>query len=153
MSLTAIQLREQPRCELVAGDAHAMLESRRGAVALFAPGAVVAYAVRVTRPRVFVFRTSPAPGRATKLPGVFPDVHLLLALESARVVRRCKRFFALLARQKLDPSHLPDDFYLRLDRLLRGRSPLVTAARPLLPGGSSHTCPEVPRYRCPQVQT
>jgi hypothetical protein len=129
-----------PRCELVHGDAVALHVGQLGPVALFAPGEIVAYVLHAARPsRLFVFRTlGSSPHLApTVLPGVYPHVHLLLALDSLRVIRRGRRFFALLKRRATPPSRLPDAFYLRLDRTLRARAPLPRLAATLLDAGAS----------------
>ena len=105
------------------------------------PGEIVAYVLHAARPsRLFVFRTlgsSPHVVAPTALPGVYPHVHLLLALDSLRVLRRGRRFFALLRRSGTPPSRLPDAFYLRLDRALRARAPLPPLAAALLDAGAS----------------
>jgi hypothetical protein len=139
--LTAVQLQESPRCELVAGDPLATPVGRRGPVALFAPGELVAYAVHGgLRPRLFLFRTRARDGAAaTAVPGVHPRVELLLALESARVLRRTRRFFSVLRRQNRPASSLPDSFYVRLDRILRARGPLVPLTQALLASVRIHS--------------
>jgi hypothetical protein len=129
-----------PRCELVHGDPCGTVPGARGPVALFSPGAVVAYAVHAGRPtRLYLFRTlsASAPTARTTVPGVYPHVLLLLALESMRVLRRCRRFFALLRRRGTAASRLPDAFYLRLDRALRARAPLGRLAAALLDAGDA----------------
>jgi hypothetical protein len=140
---TAVQIRPapSPRCELVHGDPIALRAGQLGPVALFVPGEIVAYVLHASRPsRLFVFRTlgrSPHVVALTALPGVYPHVHLLLALDSLRVLRRGRRFFALLRRRGTSPSRLPDAFYLRLDRALRARAPLPPLAAALLDAGAS----------------
>jgi len=122
---TAVQIRAVPRCEIVHGAPHVTVSGQRGPVALFPPGEVVAYAVHVSRPpRLFLFRTEAPAVAGVALPGVYPHVRLLLALQSARVIRRTRRFFTILRRRDLSPSCLTDAFYVRLDRALRARSPL-----------------------------
>jgi hypothetical protein len=132
-AITAVQLRSAPRCELLAGEPLATPAGERGPVALFAPGAIVAYAVHVARPaRLFVFRAVRGDDAGVALPGVHPRVQLLLAVESARVLRRARRLFLLLGRRGLRASDLPDSFFIRLDRVLRARAPLVPLATALL---------------------
>jgi hypothetical protein len=131
--ITAVQLRSAPRCELVHGEPHATLAGALGPVALFPPGAIVAYAVHAARPpRLFLFRTGAHLVAGAVLPGVHPRVQLLCALESERVLRRGRRFFAVLRRQGLHPSGLADAFYVRLERALRARGPLPRLALALL---------------------
>jgi hypothetical protein len=139
---TAVQIRPatSPRCELLRGDPSTLIAGQLGPVALFPPGAIVAYVLHTARPtRLFLFRTlGSAPHAArTVLPGVYPHVHLLLTLDSPRVIRRCRRFFALLRRRGTPPSRLPDAFYLRLDGALRARAPLPPLAAALLDAGAS----------------
>jgi len=139
---TAVQIRPapSPRCELVHGDPIALQLGQLGPVALFLPGAIVAYVIHTARPtRLFLFRTLGSAPRAarTVLPGVYPHVHLLLELDSPRLIRRCRRFFALLRRRGTPPSRLPDAFYLRLDGALRARAPLPPLAAALLDAGAS----------------
>ena len=136
---TAVQIRATPRCELLHGQPGTLLAGQLGPVALFVPGEIVAYAIHAPQPRVFLFRTSHNPVAGAVLPGVYPRVHLLLALESARVARRCRRFFAVLRREGLHPSRLADAFYLRLDRVLRARAPLPRLVVALLASQCVHT--------------
>ncbi len=132
MTLTAVQLLDHPRCELLHGRPQVTVVGRRGDVALFEPGELVAYAVRAQRPpRLFVFRTAPAAPEGAAVPGVYPRVRLLLSLDHGRVLRRARRAFLLLERAGLSPTALPDRFYLRLDAVLRSRAPLTRLLRAL----------------------
>jgi hypothetical protein len=91
---TTVQLRpiaaaDWPRCDLLHGVPLERLAGELGPVALFAPGALVAYRVR-SRRRVslYMFRTlDVADPRAASVPGVRPRVQLLLDLHSAGRVR------------------------------------------------------------------
>jgi hypothetical protein len=138
---TAVQIRPStmPHCELVHGDPAALLAGQLGPVALFPPGEIVAYVIHTSRPnRLFLFRTLERDGAGqTAIPGVHPTVRLLIALDSARVIRRCRRFFRLLARRGQAASRLSDGFYLRLERALRARAPLPRLAASLLEAGVS----------------
>jgi hypothetical protein len=138
---TAVQLRPStaPRCELLHGDPSTLLAGRLGPVAIFSPGEIVAYVIHTAGPtRLFLFRTlgDSADVVPTAIPGVYPHVHLLAMLDSLRVLRRCRRFFALLRRRGTPPSRLPDGFYLRLDRALRARAPLPRLTAALLEAGT-----------------
>jgi hypothetical protein len=130
---TAVQLRvpsaqgQGLRCELVHGAPRAFEAGRLGPVALFGPGAIVAYGLVTTRgcPRLFVFRTLVVDDRlAATVPGVRPRVRLLLALYTAGRIRRARRLFAYLLRTNRDPSALSDAFYFRVSAALGGRLPV-----------------------------
>jgi len=122
---TAVQILSTPCCELLHGDARATRDGKHGPVAIFAPGEIVAYAIHAARPpRLFLFRTGDNLVAGVALPGVYPRVQLLLALDSARVIRRARRLFSVLRRRGLLPSRLADAFYMGLDRVLRARAPL-----------------------------
>jgi hypothetical protein len=134
---TAVQLRSatEPHCELVHGDPQTLLAGQLGPVALFPPGEIVAYVIHARRPsRLYLFRTlhTLADPDQTTVPGVRPRVRLLLALDSQRLIRRCRRFFALLGRRQQPATDLTDGFYLRLERALRARAPLPRLLAALL---------------------
>jgi hypothetical protein len=127
---TAVQVRPpsgdaQPRAELLSGTPSAVISTARGSVALFGPGAVVAYRIRYRRrTRVFVFRTLDVDGpRAASVPGVRPRVQLLLELGTRGRTRLVRGLFAYLAGQAYDPSSMPDAFYVRVGFALAGRLP------------------------------
>jgi hypothetical protein len=126
MRLTAVQLRERPPCpELAYGDPSALRQSSHGPVALFAPGALVAYELPVARRRrLFVFRTLPTGDRrAAKVPGVRPPVRLLLHLRAPSRIERLRSVFAQLVAIGWTPSVLSDAFFVRVGAAFEGRLP------------------------------
>jgi hypothetical protein len=112
-----------PRCDLLHGEPVEIVAGELGLVALFAPGALVAYRLRShQRARLYVFRTlDVADPLAASVPGVRPRVQLLLDLRSAGRVRRAGALFSHLARDACEPSRLPDAFYVRVGAALAGR--------------------------------
>ena len=138
---TAVQLRlrsdddDGPRSELVFGSPCATAAGALGPVALFEPGAVVAYLLRrKRRGRLFVFRTLDVDDRlAATVPGVRPRVQLLLELRSAGRIGRMRGLFAYLARTRCPPSTLADAFYVRVGVALGGRLPRHKILLSLLP--------------------
>jgi len=127
---TAVQVRHpagdaHPRTELLSGTPRAVISTTRGPVALFGPGELVAYRIRYhRRARVFVFRTLDVDDPlAASVPGVRPRVQLLLELGTRGRTRLVRGLFAYLAKQALDPSSLPDAFYVRVGFALGGRLP------------------------------
>jgi hypothetical protein len=142
---TAVQLRSDahgPRCKLLCGSPVTTVVGSRGPVALFAPGTLVAYALRTHRSaRLFVFRTLSTRDRlAASLPGVSPEVWLLLNVKSVARVRLARRLFAYLLEQRIDPALLADAFYIRLGAALEGRIPKHTHLESLLPASFTE-CP------------
>jgi len=135
MTLTAVQLREsRPACALVYGVPVAMAATRRGPVALFRPGALVAYGLQsAARRRLFVFRTLVVDDRlAASVPGVHPRVQLLLDVHTPDRIRRMRRLFAFLDRHGWSPADLSDGFYCRVGCALGGRLPNHTILVALL---------------------
>jgi hypothetical protein len=127
---TAVQVRHpsgdvHPRGELLCGEPCAVISAPLGPVALFGSGEVVAYRIQFRhRVRVFVFRTLDVDDPlAACIPGVRPRVQLLLELTTRGRTRLVRGLFAYLTRQALDPSSLPDAFYLRAGLALAGRLP------------------------------
>jgi hypothetical protein len=60
---------------------------------------------------------------AASVPGVRPHVQLLLQVHSSGRARLVRELFAYLARTNLEPSAMPDDFYVRVGAVLGGRLP------------------------------
>jgi hypothetical protein len=98
---------------------------RRGPVAVFDAGSLVAYRIRHRRQtRTFVFRTLTVDDRmAATVPGVQPRVQLLLDVRSAGRSRLVRGLFAYLVRNGRDPASLPDALYVRAGARLGGRLP------------------------------
>jgi hypothetical protein len=143
---TAVQLRhpagkDVPRSELLSGTPAAVVAGALGPIALFKPGELVAYRIRYwRRTRVFVFRTLDVHDRlAASVPGVQPEVQLLLDLHSAGRARLVRGLFAYLARKHREPSGLPDAFYVRVGAALAGRLPPHKILLSLLPPQSAPT--------------
>jgi hypothetical protein len=137
---TAVQLRPigplpLPRCDLVYGTPREVLDGALGRIALFDPGALVAYRLRCERrSRLFVFRTLSTVRRAaTVVPGVRPGVQLLLELRSAGRVRLAAKLFAHLEKRGRSAADLPDGFYIRVGAALGGRLPAQKILLSLLP--------------------
>jgi hypothetical protein len=137
---TAVQLRSgdgtagRVRCAIVYGPPHASVPGRLGPVAIFEPGAIVAYEVSGgRRARLFVFRTLVVDDRlAATVPGVWPRVRLLAALRTAGRARLAARLFAYLLRSGRCPCGMPDAFYVRVGAVLAGRLPRQKVLRSLL---------------------
>jgi hypothetical protein len=125
---TAVQLREPPapvRAELLHGAPAAWTHAKGAAVALFEPGALVAYILHGPRAsRLFVFRTLAVSDRlAAAIPGVRPRAQLLLDIHSLGRIRHVRGLFAYLVRRGTAPGDLPDDVYVRVGAALGGRLP------------------------------
>jgi hypothetical protein len=137
---TAVQLRprsgdeERPRTEVIGATAWSVVTGTLGPIVLFEPGQIVAYLLRRRRrARIFVFRTLDVDDRlAAHVPGVSPRVRLLMELRTAGRIRRARGLFEYLQRTGLDPSALPDIFYLRVAAALGGRLPGHKILRSLL---------------------
>jgi hypothetical protein len=159
---TAVQLRhpagkDVPRSELLFGTPAALVAGALGPIALFEPGELVAYRIRYRRrTRVFVFRTLDVHDRlAASVPGVKPQVQLLLDLHSTGRARLVRGLFAYLTKHRHDPGVLPNSFYVRAGAVLGGRLPahkilvsLLASAAPtatdgLLPKGVASPYPEI----------
>jgi len=143
---TAVQLRhpagkEVPRSELLFGTPAAFVAGALGPIAFFESGELVAYRIRYRRrTRVFVFRTLDVHDRlAASVPGVQPQVQLLLDLHSAGRARLVRGLFAYLARRRHDPSSLSDAFYLRVGAVLGGRLPTHKTLGSLLTSSGTRT--------------
>jgi hypothetical protein len=148
MTRTAVQLREtRPSGRLLHGAPIEVLPGPRGPIALFGPDALVAYLVESSyRPSLFVFRTLVADDRlAASVPGVRPRVHLLLDLHRAGRVRQAQAMLAHLLKQGLEPSALPETFWLRLGFAFGGRHPPQTTVVSLMRPEPSATRTETGR--------
>jgi hypothetical protein len=146
---TAVQLRsigalDRPRCALVHGQPHELLDGGLGRIALFGPGELVAYRLRSRRnTRLYVFRTLEVVDRlAASVPGVRPRVRLLVHLRTAGRARLAERLLVYLLRTGRDPSLLSDSFYLRVGAALGGRLPAHKLLLSLL---STHDAAEAQR--------
>jgi len=144
---TAVQVRlpagqERPESQLLWGSPCATVAGALGPIALFGPGELVAYRIRYRRrARVFVFRTLDVDDRlAAWVPGVRPRVELLLELGTHGRVRLVRSLFPYLAKRALDPTSLPDAFYVRVGVALAGRLPshkvLVSLIRRSVPAAA-----------------
>ncbi len=124
---TAVQIRPPGngiRAKLLWGTPESVVGGRRGPVALFREGEVVAYIVTTSVPHLFIFRTLLVDDRhAAKVPGVLPHVRLLIDLSTAGRLRLMQRLFAYLVASGRNPSQLRDEFYFRLGTVLAGRLP------------------------------
>jgi hypothetical protein len=127
---TAVQLRQQsgdgqPKSDLICGVPSSVVTGTLGPVALFDADQIAAYRIRYhRRTRLFVFRTLVVDDRlAASVPGVRPHVQLLLQVHSSGRARLVRELFAYLARTNLEPSAMPDDFYVRVGAVLGGRLP------------------------------
>jgi hypothetical protein len=107
----------------VAGKAAAVESGARDSVALFDPGEIVAYLIRLPPwQRLFVFRTlAAADPLASDVPGVRPAVALLVSVRTNTRIRVVRDLLEEIERQDVLPSRLSDGFYLRLSCLLGGR--------------------------------
>lgn len=127
MSLTAVQEltgdqlpQIQYRSRLIYGAPVARSQGRRGPVALFLPGKLVAYELEIGRRNyAFLFRTI-ARSELTScvLAGVRPDVRLLISAVGARQVGRLKEFLALVDSFGYGSPSLSDEPLLRTARSL-----------------------------------
>jgi hypothetical protein len=136
---TAVQLRasagDGPRSELLHGTPRELVSGSLGPVALFAPGEIVAYLLRTRRgPHLYVFRTLQVHDRlAASVPGVRPQVQLLIDVTTARRIRFARGVFSYVLKGSRQPSSVTDAFYLRVSAALAGRIPTQGILRSLLP--------------------
>jgi hypothetical protein len=123
---TAVQLRPSGpgRASLAYGTPREERRGRLGPIAIFGPGALVAYELKsLRRTRLFVFRTLIADDRlAAAVPGVRPRVQLLLDVHSPGCVRLARVLLAHVRRHRLEDA-LSDGFFARAGVALRGRLP------------------------------
>jgi hypothetical protein len=135
----AVQLRasagDGPRSELLHGTPRKIVSGRLGPVALFAPGEIVAYLLRSRRgPHLYVFRTLEVRDPlAASVPGVRPQVQLLIDVTTARRIRFAQGVFSYVLKSGRRPSRVADAFYLRVSAALAGRTPTRGILRSLLP--------------------
>jgi hypothetical protein len=123
-------------CRVVYGEARARIHGARGPIAVFAPDAVVLYAVHARHARTrfcgLVFRTLQGPEAGdVAIAGVRPRVRLLLTLPTER---RLGRMCELLQRLEdaLMPNGIPDALLLRAAPAIAGRAVINQVARSLL---------------------
>jgi hypothetical protein len=133
---TVVQLRSDPAltCELAHGSPDGFVQGERGPIAIVGPDRILAYVIRASAsPTLFVFRTLTVDDRlAASVPGVFPRVRLLIHVRSAGRVRAARRLFAYLVKRGIEPSLLPDAFFVRMNVALAGRCVNQTRLRVLL---------------------
>jgi len=115
--------------------------SARGEVALFSPGALVAYELSAARrsARLFVFRTLFVEDRlAARVPGVHRRVQLLFTLRARVRIERLRQIFTRLDALGWPPEGLPDAFFIRLGASFEGRLPRRPILASLLPRALFH---------------
>lgn len=97
---------------------------QRGRVLGVSPGEIVFYSLSARAQRCFIFRTLAIPeALSSAVPGVNPEVRLLLQTATRGRLRRLEELLEFLAHSRRTPSSLSDGFYLRLHGLLSGRLP------------------------------
>jgi hypothetical protein len=135
-TMTAVQLRDAlgSSIELVEGCPARVVEGRSGPIALFGQGSVVATFLEVGHATTLrIFRTLRAGERdGSTLPGVQPQVRLLLEVRTRGRADRVRQLFDYLKKEGRGASVLNDGFYFRLDVVLRGRLPQHKVLRSLL---------------------
>jgi hypothetical protein len=110
---------------------------------LFDEGELVAYRVRLqARERLFVFRTlrGEAIGGATRVPGVQPQVLLLLCAHTGRRIHRALRILISVRERGSELAVLSDAFFLRAATTLASRAPVESIVTTLLRQEPSWTC-------------
>jgi hypothetical protein len=110
---------------------------------LFDGGELVAYRVRLqARERLFVFRTlkREAIGGATKVPGVQPQVLLLLCAHTGRRIHRALRILTSVRERGGELAALSDAFFLRAATTLASRAPIDSIVTTLLRQERSWNC-------------
>lgn len=131
-----MQLRrgERLRCALFCGEAARFVDGKLGPIAIFEPHAVVGYRIEHgRRVRAFVFRTLEKEGcGAVQLPGVRPEVRLLVDVRTAGRARRLAKWLSDLARRGRRLPALPEVLYLRVSLALGGRAQNTGALESLL---------------------
>jgi hypothetical protein len=130
--LTAVQLRasDELTCRLVYGTPAKVVAGAVGEVALFESGRLVAYLVeRPNAARLFVFRTAPRE-RVSSVPGVHPEVDLLLATRTRGQTARVRNLFLWLTKHDREPESLSQAFWIRVAGVVAGR---VRASSRVLP--------------------
>lgn len=129
---TAVHLRESAdlTCRLLYGKPDRVVGAASGDVALFGPHRLVAYLIeRPAAVRLFVFRTAPV-HRVSSVPGVRPEVDLLVAARTRGQVARVRNLLLWLTKQKREPESLSDAFWIRVAGVVAGR---ILASRRVLP--------------------
>lgn len=100
---------------------------------VFAAGELVVYRVKLqARERLFVFRTCDANRGTTKVPGVQPQVLLLLCAHTGRRIHRALRILNSVRERGRAPATLSDAFYLRASTTLASRVPIESIVTSLL---------------------
>ena len=116
--MTAVRIQTSPaRCSVAFGSYSVLQPTKSGNLALFAAEKVVAYYIQYSPHRaLYLFRTSPLPGSATRLRGVSQPVNLLYVASTRRTVEKTTIALRFLDRQ-VGPAaidSLPDIFWFRL---------------------------------------
>lgn len=116
--MTAVRLQTLPiRLNLAFGAPSEVRPAKRGKLALFPPDSVVGYVVRSPPwQALYLFRTSPAAGAATRLRGVSNPVNLLYIAQTRRTVDKTTVALNVLRQRIGFPGidALPDLFWLQL---------------------------------------
>ncbi|ACF47332.1 hypothetical protein Paes_2341 (plasmid) [Prosthecochloris aestuarii DSM 271] len=113
---TAIQLRgdDDLTTSIFYGMSDRIRSAALGDVALIQGSETVLYVISGQyRNRAFLFRTGVVKGRDT-IPGVYPDVQLLVSARTRTMVHRLQTSVKWLKSKGIDLNTLDDDFYARL---------------------------------------
>ncbi|NTV07089.1 MAG: hypothetical protein HGA81_00575 [Chlorobium limicola] len=121
---TAVQTRRQ--AELCAYTAHGktdrIIRGETGDIALYENGQTVVYIVeKPFLKKAYLFTTNAGAG-THKIPGVFPEVHLLLHTKTRLKTNRLLKYLQILREENICLDHLPDGFFIRLNTHLEQRN-------------------------------
>lgn len=121
--LTAVQQRNDPLLYsyTIHGTPVARQQGLKGEIYLYEAGHIVGYIVnKLHNKRAFIFATCNGPG-THKVPGVFPEVRLLIETRSKGKTRRLVQYIEYARKNKIVLDNLPKDFFVRLNTLLEER--------------------------------
>lgn len=121
---TAVQNRRQE--ELFAYTAHGQTErivkGETGDIALYENGQIVVYVIEKPHLKKAYLFTTNAGGGTHKIPGVFPEVHLLLHTRTRFKTNRLLKYLQIIREENICLEQLPDGFFIRLNTHLEQRN-------------------------------
>lgn len=132
--LTAVQLRDdlQLTCYTVHGHPVEKHQGKNGEIRLFEAGEIVGYVIdKLYNRRAFFFTTAGHNG-THKVPGVFPEVHLLIETRSKGKTRRLLQYIDYARKNRIKLDDMPEDFFIRLNTMLEQRKNSVQDFKKLL---------------------
>jgi hypothetical protein len=122
-TFTAVQIRDEPHlCSYtIHGNPAVLTNGQKGEIRLYPAGEIVGFVIeKIYNKRAFIFSTCSGEG-THKIPGVFPEVHLLVETRSRGKTRQLLRYMNYALKNHICLNELPEDFYLRLNTMLEER--------------------------------